>query len=242
MKDFQERITEESVSPENMLRNRIYPIGSAVGFLADHLDIDWKEKAQKAGPEFTFEQLFTQDVGVDKEEMRDLLKKAKKNYGYDRIIASTEKLIKEYRNGYEEDLKSFEAQKGLRIEIDFAYRGLSRSRSSTGKMWIMDNGAISFCKNLRVYTLKSKNLIFQLHNAAVFEGNDWDAKRKKVVFFIPEISSLSLDNKPFKTNKGFHRGFDSIEFHGKNFKFSYSKAGTIAFSRNSIKVNLISDK
>lgn len=239
MRDFHERMTDESVSPENMLRNRIYPVGSTMGFLADCLDIDWKEKAQEAGPEFTFEKLFTQNLGIDKKKLRDFLKKAKKNYGYDKIIASTEKLINEYRNGYEKDLKSFEAQKGLRIETDFTYRSLSRSRSSTGKRWIMDNGAISFCKNFRVYTLKNKDLILQLHDAGVFEENDWVNKRKKVVFFAPEIYSLSLDNKPFKTNEDLHQGFNCIEFHGKNFKFSYSKAGTITFSGSSIKVNLI---
>jgi|GEM_PF-808145 len=239
MKDFQERITEGSVTPGNMLRNRIYPVGSTMGFLADYLNINWKEEAQKAGPEFTFEQLFSQSLGLDKEELSDLLNKAKKKYGYDKILASTKELITEYRNGYKKDLKSFEAQKGLRIEIEFAYRGLSRSRSSTGKMWVMDNGAISFCKKFRVYTLKNEDLILQVHDAAVFEENEWDKKRKKVVFFMPEISSLSLDNKPFKVDEDFHRGFNNIEFVGKNLKFSYSKAGTITFSKNSLKVSLI---
>lgn len=210
-----------------------------MGFLADCLDINWKEKAQKAGPEFTFEQLFTQSLGIDKKKLRDFLKKAKKNYGYDKIITSTEKLVKEYKNGYEKDLKSFESQKGFRIEIDFTYRGLSRSRSSTGKMWIMDKGTISFCKHFRVYTLKNEDLILQLHDAAVFEENDWDTKRKKVVFFSPEITSLFLDNKPFKLNDDLKRKFNKIEVNGKIFDFNYSKAGTIILIGHTLRVSLI---
>ena len=239
MKDFQDRITNGSVSPGNMLRNRIYPVGNTMGFLADFLGINWKEKAQEAGPEFTFEQMYAQSLGVEEKKLGGFLNKAKNNYGYDKFLASAERLIKEYRNEYEEDLKTFEAQKGLRIEIEFTYRGLSRSRSSRGKMWVMDNGAISFCMNFRVYTLKNEDLILQLHDAAVFEGNDWDAKRKRVVFYTPEIFSLSLDNKSIKMGEGFHGGFDAIELQGKDFKFSYSKAGTIILNGNSIKVNLI---
>jgi hypothetical protein len=54
-----------------------------------------------------------------------------------------------------------------------------------------------------------------------------------------KIFSLSLDNKSIKIGEGFQGGFDGIELQGKDFKFSYSKAGTITLSGNSIKMNLI---
>ena len=55
--------------------------------------------------------------------------------------------------------------------------------------------------------MKKKNLFLQIHDAGIFEQNDWDTKRKKVIFFTPEITSIALDGKQieFPKNMEFER-------------------------------------
>lgn len=237
--DFKERMTGNSVSPEDMPRNRIYPVGSAQGFLLDYFKIDWKGKAQQAGPKFTFSQLFRDHLEIDESQLGDLLKEAKNNYNYEDALVSTDELIQEYSDGYNEELKSFEAQPGYRIEIYLISSGVFRSRSSSAKKWIANKGTQELRNHYSIYTLKSNNILLQVHDTGVFEQNDWDAYRRKVVFFVPEITSISLDGNSLKPAAGTLYQFKNIEMLGKNFKFSYVKAGNIIITDDSVRINLI---
>ena len=55
--DMKARLTGISVAPEDMLRNRIYPVGATLGFIMDDLKIDWKSEFQIAGYDVSFPQL-----------------------------------------------------------------------------------------------------------------------------------------------------------------------------------------
>lgn len=239
LKDFQERITGNSISPEDMPRYRIYPVGSAQGFLLDYFNIAWKNKAQKAGPDFTFAQLLGDHLKVDESQMDVLLKKAKDNYGYEQSMASTDSLIKEYKNGFNRELESFEAQAGQRIQISLNPNGVRRSRSSRAKKWLVDQGTRELRSHFNIYSLKNDDLLLQVRDTGLLEENDWDKRIRKVIFFDPEITSISLDGKPIKPAQAKLHQFKNIEMLGANFKLSYSKAGTITFSGNRVKVNLI---
>jgi hypothetical protein len=223
-------------------RYRIYPVGSAQGVLLDYLNIDWKDTAQKAGPEFTYAQLFMENLKVEENQLEGLLNKAKKNYDYEQVLASTDKLIQEYTEGYNKDLASFEAQKGYRIEIDLISKNLSRSSSSSAKRWVVDQGTKSLRNPYDVYVLKSilnTDMLLEVHDAGLLEENDWDARTKKVVFFIPEITSIALDGMPLKPVEGTPYQFKNIEVVGENFKFSYGKEGTITIANHKVGINLI---
>jgi len=242
MDDFQIRITGNSISPVDVGRYRIYPVGSAQGVLLDYLNIGWKDKAQKAGPEFTFAQLFKENLKVEENQLEGLLNKAKKNYDYEKVLASTDKLIQEYTEGYNKDLTSFEAQTGYRIEIELISKNLSRSSSSSAKRWIVDQGTKSLRNPYDVYVLKSilnTDLLLEVHDTGLFEENDWDARTKKVVFFVPEIDSISLDGKPTEFSENTLHQFKNIELLGKNLKFSYSKAGTMTIADHNVRISLI---
>lgn len=239
LKDFQERITGNSISPEDMPRYRIYPVGSAQGFLLDYFNIDWKNKAQKAGPEFTFSQLLRDHLKVDESQWDVLLKKAKDNYSYEEILASTNSLIKEYKNGFSRELESFEAQAGQRIQISLNPNGVRRSRSSRAKKWLVHEGTRELRSHFNIYSLKNDDLLLQVQDTGLLEENDWDKRIKKVVFFDPEMTSISLDGKPIKPVEAKLYQFKNIEIRGKNFKFSYSKDGTITFVGDRVMINLI---
>lgn len=157
--DFQARITDSSVSPEDIPRNRIYPVGAAQGFLLDYFKINWKTKAQQAGYKFSFAQLLSEYLGVKKSQVEKLVNKAKKEYGYERVLVSTDKLIQEYLSGFNKELESFEGQPGYRIEIELNTNGLSRSRSSFAKDWVVDKGTRELRNHYNIYVLDRKSVV-----------------------------------------------------------------------------------
>ena len=239
LKDFEDRMTGNSISPEAMPRYRIYPVGSAQGFLLDYFEIDWKSKAQDAGTEFTYAQLFKDYLGIDESRFEQLLDKAKRNYDYEKILTSTEELIQEYTDGFNNELHSFESQPGNRIEIILKSSGVLRSRSSREKKWLVERGTKELCSHFKIYSLKNDDLLFQVHNTALLEENDWDKRIRKVIFFASEISSISIDGKSFKLAKGELYQFQQIEVQGSIFRLNYSQKGTITISDNRVKINLI---
>lgn len=239
LKDFQDRMIGKSISPEAVPRYRIYPVGSAQGFLLDYFKIDWKNKAQKAGPDFTYAQLFKDHLGIDEKQFEELLEKAKRNYDYQEILTLSQKLIREYTDGFNKEVKSFEAQPGDRIEIVLKSSGVLRSRSSRAKKWMVERGTKELCNHFKIYSLKTDDLLFQVHDTGLLEENDWDRRIRKVVFFAPEISSVSLNGKPLRLSEGKLYQFDNIEVQGNNFQLTYSQKGTITLIDNSIDVNLI---
>jgi hypothetical protein len=236
--DFQSRFRGEAVSPEDMPRNRIYPVGAALGFLCDFLGLNWKPLAQAAGPDFAFHKLVSEKIGTEEKRPDELIAGAKKAYAYEKILAATSKLIGEYHEGYLRELEAFEKQPLDRLEIDFSYRGISRARNSLGKTWLVDNGSKSLCNRYRVYTLKNADLTLQVQEAGVYEENDWDAKRKKVVFYIPSIQSVTLDGKPVDLTKVFSGPFRTLELIGPSMSLKILKPGTITRKGRTITIKV----
>jgi hypothetical protein len=242
MDDFQSRITGNSISPVDVGRYRIYPVGASQGVLLDYLKIDWKDKAGKAGPEFTYAQLFKESLKVKDDQLARLLEIAKKNYDYEKVLASTDKLIDEYTEGYNKDLAAFEAQSGYRIEIDLSSKNLSRSSSSSAKRWIVDQGSKTLKSHYDAYVLRTvltDDLLLEIHDTGILEQDDWDKRIKKITFFIPEITTLSLDGKALDSAQVTQSQFKNIEIAGKNLNLSYAKPGTISIADHQVNINLI---
>ena len=237
--DFNERITGLSVSPEDMMRNRVYPVGSTQGFLLDYFGINWKRKAQKAGSAFSYARIFREFLNMDETQFENLLEKAKNHYNYNEILKSTAGLIYKYSEGYKEALKIFEAHPGYRIEVDLIARNISRSRSSYGKRWTMDNGKIELCNSYNIYTLRNKDLLLQVSKTGVFENTDWDTKFKKVTFFTSEIENLTIDDQPVEPIKEKLYKFNTIQLTGKDLVLKYSLKGVLRISGNKFFLNLV---
>jgi hypothetical protein len=240
LKDFQDRFLANSISPTDMPRNRIYPVGCALGFLADYFKINWKEKAQQAGPEFTFTNLFQDCLTVPENQFGGLVAEAKQFYDFEKVLASTDDLIKKYLDGYGEALKAFEAQSGYRIEIELNSNGVSRSRSSSAPNWLIDKGTKELRAHYDIYTLKKDDLLLQVHDSGVFEKNNWEAKIKNVSFFVPEITSFFLDEKALMLEEDATCQFKNIKLTGKNFEFNSTRGGALNISGRKIKIILSS--
>jgi hypothetical protein len=237
-KDFETRMKGNTIQPDDMIRNRIYPVGATLGFLADALGIAWKDAAQKAGPDFAFHDVL--DGGLTPNGRSDpvLVEEVKRRYGYEAILTATRAAIAAYKRDFDEALGAFEAQPGVRVEIGFSYRSLSRSRVGAGRKWVLDAGAVSLGRTYRVFTLKNDVLTLETKDNGVLEHDDWDAKKKQVALFAPEITALTIDGAAGAFTPSLSREFKSLDLAGPNFAISVKGPGAILVSGPTVKVTL----
>jgi hypothetical protein len=208
---------EGCLQPEDIPRNRIYAVAAAQGFLLDFYGIDWKGLAQQAGPEFTYVDLLSTHLGTDENVLTEHLDRAKREYDYEAILACTMEAADKYERAFAHALKAFEEQDGIRLELAVASSGLSRSRVSRSKKWLMENGRFLLCSNFKVYTLRSVDWSFELHDAGLLEINDWDAQRKTIVVYDTGTDSVSFDGElPIALAPGV-RAFESFDLAGDQF-------------------------
>lgn len=235
---FSNRMMNGWIEPDDMIRNRIYPVGSTLGFLADRLSLDWKPAAQKAGTEFAFHEILEKALFSEGIPAPKLLEEAKKRYGFPAVLEATTRSIEDYRADYQKAIGEFESQPGIRIEIGFSYRSLNRSRSSAGKRWVVDDGGASYCSLYRVYTLKNDDLSLQVKGQGVLEKDDWDRKTKRTVFFIPALAGLRLDDRDADDFVSGTREFKTLEAKGDEFTFLSRKGGRMIRDGRTVVIEL----
>lgn len=239
--DMEARLTGISVSPEDMPRYRIYPVGATLGYIMDELNINWKEKFQTAGYDVSFAKLLNEYFDMDVDHLGVYLDKAKVKYRYQEILTQGSDLIDKYFSSYKKAKDEFEGQQGIKVEIDLPNNGILRFRSTKSRKWIVENGKIILCLNYNLYSLKSminNNMVLEIHNKALSDENDWEQKRKKVVFFIRNFSELIINDSPLSLTKDIEKSFDKIELAGENFKFEAESKGKINIYNNIIKIDL----
>ena len=239
--DMESRLHGLAVAPEDMLRNRIYPVGAALGFLLDTLDINWKTKFQAAGPDISFSGLLKDYFHLDSTQLSAYLSQAKSVYHYPEIRSSANKLINDYFAGYQKALAQFHQQQGTRIEIRLSNDGVQRFRSSKEKKWIVENGGKLLCLHYNLYSLKSlkgNKLLLEIHDRALLDENDWKTRRKTVTFYTAQLTTILLDGNPITLRTDIERRFTKLKIEGDNFKFETEGEGTFSFNKDGIQVNL----
>ncbi|MEW5981523.1 MAG: hypothetical protein AB1806_04040 [Acidobacteriota bacterium] len=191
--DFAARTTDGVVAPGDMIRNRIYPVGSALGFLADLWGPEWKTELAAHVGTFSFGDYLQRRLALPADRLAALAEAARTRYDEAAIRKRAERLIAGYRSGFERDKADFEAQSGVRIEVGLRYRSISRSRSSQGRTWVVDDGSKTLQTRVRIYALKMDGFSLQVSETAIYEENDWDRRAKRVSFFVPAPPMLSVD-------------------------------------------------
>ncbi|NOX66228.1 MAG: hypothetical protein GXO85_10680 [Chlorobi bacterium] len=234
--DMNERLSGLAVAPDDMLRNRIYPVGAALGFLADNLGINWKMKFQAAGTNISFPGLLKNYFKLnDSTQLLKLFENARKDFHYPKIISSAKQLILRYFTEYKKALKKFNHQKGIRVEINLSNNGLQRFRSTKDKKWIVENGNKLLCLHYNLYSLKSiknNDILLEIRDRAIYDQNNWEKRTKKVVFYTNSLSNVILDESLFKTEQDIKQNFQKIKLKGDNFNFEANTQGNIYISRD----------
>jgi len=234
-------ISEGTVAPEDMSRNRIYPLGAAQGYVLDLLGVDWKPEAQLAGNEFAFFDLIRTALALEDSLVASNVAAAKESYDYDKIFRQSEISIAAYCAGFDSALTVFASQPDTRVELRFSGRNMLRSRHSSSKKWIRDNGSRELRGHNNVYTLKGlsgEKFWFQLKDAGLLELTDWDTRDKELVFYCTNIDSLVVDGTPQIPTGEATLQFYTLFVRGPRFELITHRKGTVFVSDSCIAVDV----
>jgi len=207
-------MTGLSVSSEEMIRNRIDPVGSALGFLADLWGPELKMRLQVNPMEFTFQGYLCKKLGLQPDCWDEQLALAKRKYCFSDVLAAIKEQVRKYEANFTSDLAGFNVQSGTRVEIRFGYKSLGRSRNSVAKNWVMEQGKISLCSRVNLYMLKNDLLLFELSDFGLLEDNDWDRKIKQIVFFSAGTVSLRMDGAAVTAGEEAPIAFRQVDLQG----------------------------
>lgn len=241
VQDFEDRFLEGVVAPEDMPRNRIYPVGAALGFLLDALKVNWKRQFQNAGSEVSFAGLLKVQLPVDSAQEPIYLREAKTEYRYPQLLASAKKLIAGYLAEYARALETFRSSEGTRIEVHLPTNGLQRFRSTKEKRWIVENGRTQLCLHYNLYSLKSvagDSVVLELRNRGLLEKNDWQKKQKTVIFYLTQRPKLILDGVPLRSIRSGRYLFKRLAMTSKHLRLRAGRGGTIVVDKDRIRVEL----
>ncbi len=239
--DMNARLSGMAVPPSDMLRNRIYPLGAALGFLLDRLGVDWKMKFQAAGAEISFPGLLEEHFKLDSTQMANWAARAKTDFLYPAIRSAAQTLIDVYLTEYQNALEQFNRQPGIRMAIHLTNSGIQRFRSTRNKKWVVENGKKLLCLHYNLYSLKSlkkKRLRLEIHDRGVLDENNWQNRRKTVTFYTAQIRSLMLDGKPVEGELNTEQKFTRIKIEGHHFQLEAHTKGAIQYKKNAIIINL----
>jgi len=240
LEGLKERIADGTIAPEDMPRNRVYPLGAAEGYILDQMGIDWKPQAQAAGAEFTFANLMKDGLRLDDSVDETLVANGRKMFDYDEILNKTQESIHAYRAGFDSTLASFDSQPGIRVEVIFSGKNMLRSRNSSSKKWLVDNGSRELRDHYNIYTLRNltgPEFNFMLKDAGLLEVTDWDTKDKDIVFYCPDIDSISINGVGREINDKTVYRFKTLYLSGSGFELRSDRPGTMTNSADFIKID-----
>lgn len=232
--EFNQIMGNNSISPDDMIRNRIYPTGAAEGILLDYTGIEWKKKAQKAGTYFTFSGLINDAIPIETKTAKSGLSGILEEYSYNSIKSNTTQQIKEYTELYESELKEFGNQTGVRTEIIFNYKSLARAGNTRAKKWIMKNGSESLCMDYRLFKLETETLMCLLQNIAVYQIYDWENKHIKVVFITEKLDSAIVNDIEYPIQNIRQTEFENLCIIGQGIEIHIKHSGRIELTGKNI--------
>lgn len=238
--DFRSRLDSGALDPQDVPRNRIYPVGASLGLLLDYFDVAWKGAATHADTTFLLTDLLRRSVGTSDARTAELVQEAKERYAFDTILSRSRSLVDRYVSDYRAAIAQFEGRPGRRVTVQVPASGTSRSRSSSAtKRWIMDQGQREFTEEFIVYTLRRPNEAFflRVEQTGVLEELTEDGQRR-VSFYVGEITRMEIDGSPTDPADLGDRSFRRLELEGAGFSVTASGSGSLGVTGNSLTVRL----
>jgi hypothetical protein len=237
--DFDNRMKNNALSPEDIPRYRIYPMGASMCLLLDYLGVPWKGLVEKGEPRFTLAGLLRESLALSDSSTSGLLDEAKGRYGFDAITAESRSLIEDYLRGFEAGLSAFEAQPGVRVEVAVPTNGLSRSRSSRGTRWTMDGGDRVLGEHYIVYTLRRGNPDFFLNveNTGVLEERVGES-RKRVSFRVPALTEAKVDGSAVSLGTPGRYPFRDLILTGDGLRITSKAEGTLTIGADTATISI----
>ena len=237
--DFESRLTDGTLSPADVPRNRIYPTGAAMGVLLDFFGVDWKHQAARLPADSTLADLLAPSIPVPADGLASLREEADQRYDLPRLRRRTQSLADAYVHEADAAIRAFEAQPGHRIEVQLPAAGTSRSRSSSARRWVVNNGNRVFCGDFIAYTLRrpSNEVSMSVERRAVLDDLVPPGERH-VAFFVPSVDSITVDGVPLAGASVSDYRFEVLSARGSGFSLDVRASGTLTMSADRVVVRL----
>lgn len=237
--DFESRLTDGALSPADVPRNRIYPIGAAMGVLLDFFRIEWKHKAANLPDSSTLADLLAPSSPVSAVAQASLLQEVERSYDLLDLERSTRRLADAYVREADDAIRAFEAQPGYRVVVQLPAAGTSRSRSSNQTRWVVNNGDRVFCSEFLAYTLRRPNqeVFMSVERRGVLDDLVPPGERR-VAFFVPSVDSIRVDGVPLAVTSATDRPFEGLKVEGAGFSLDARVPGTLKLSAGHLAVKL----
>jgi len=163
---------------------------------------------------------------------------SQKEYGYEEILNRIRQSIDKHKENYEKSVQSFWQQEGIKLTVDSNYRSISRSRVSTENKWVMDDGAIAFCKDYKVYKLKTDFLNYQIQDHGIYREIDWRGKHTRVSCFVEDQTQFTINGRPIGIKGLTDRSFESLEVKGRGISIEMNVRGSIQTTASEVQIVL----
>jgi hypothetical protein len=237
--DFDSRLTDGALSPADVARNRIYPTGAAMGVLLDFFGAEWKHQAAGLPDSSALADLLALSVPVRASGLESLRNEAERRYDLPRLKQRTQTLADAYVREAGDAIQAFEAQPGSRVEVQVPAAGTSRSRSSTGKRWVVDDGRRVFGSEFLAYTLRRPDheVFLTVERSAVLDDLVSQGERR-VAFFVPSVDSIRVDGAPLPVTAASDYRFQGLSIWGGGFSLDVRIPGTLSISAGRVAVRL----
>lgn len=237
--DFESRLTDGALSPADVPRNRIYPTGAAMGVLLDFFGVEWKHKAANLPDSSALADLLALSVPVPASRLESLRKEAERRYNLPQLQRRTRTLADGYVREADDAIRAFEAQPGYRVEVQLSATGTSRSRSSTAKRWVVDNGRRVFGSEFLAYTLRrpDQQVFLTVERRAVLDDLVPQGERR-VAFFVPSLDSIRVNGVPRVVTSASDYRFEGLSIQGAGFSLDVRVPGTLSLSAGRVAVRL----
>jgi hypothetical protein len=237
--DFESRLTDGALSPADVPRNRIYPTGAAMGVLLDFFGVEWKHKAANLPDSSALADLLAVSFPVPASRLESLRKEAERRYDLPQLQRRTHTLADAYVREAGDAIRAFETQPGHRVEVQLPAAGTSRSRSSTAKRWVVDDGRRVFGSEFLAYTLRrpDQQVFLTVERRAVLDDLVPQGERR-VAFFVASLDSIRVDGVPRVVTSGTDYRFEGLSIQGAGFSLDVRVPGTLSSSAGRVAVRL----
>lgn len=237
--EFESRLTDDALSPADVPRNRIYPTAAAMGVLLDFFRVEWKHEAAHLPDSSTLADLLAQSSPVPASRLESLRKEAERRYNLPQIQRRTRTLADAYVREADDAIRAFETQPGDRVEVQLPAAGTSRSRSSSAKRWVVNNGSRVFASEFLAYTLRrpGQQVFLSVERRAVLDDLVPQGERR-VAFFVPSVDSIRVDGASLAVTSARDYRFESLSIRGSGFSLDVRVSGTLTLSAGHVVVRL----
>jgi hypothetical protein len=210
-----------------------------MGVLLDLFGVTWKRQAADLPDSLALADLLASSFPMPASGLESLRQEAERRYDLPELERRTQALVDAYVREANAAIRAFEAQPGYRVEVQLPAAGTSRSRSSTAKRWVMDDGRRVFSVELLAYTLRrpDQQVLLTVERRAVLDDLVPQGERR-VAFFVPSVDSIRVDGAPLTVNSTTDYRFQGLSIQGAGFSLGVWVPGTLSFSAARVAVRL----